>query len=187
MPSRAGAKTTHAFLDSHAQVIEKLLPAVRAVAFFDARGKVLRGRGPVPLVETRPQIRNALKSASAGAGRTLGSILPVGSSAHAAALVLYADTGDDNGRTRRPRPVAGICLLIFHVPNGAQPPSLDALHAQLDPALACVGYQLAQTAERVAPGQLLDEGANELEWLFEIGAPAAQGKASQATHEHGER
>jgi len=187
MPSRTGAKTTHAFLDNHAQVIKKLLPAVRAVAFFDARGKPLRGRGPVPLVETRPQVRCALKSASAGAGRTLESILPVASCVHAAALVLYADTGDDNGRTRRRRPVAGVCLLIFHVPNGAQPPSLDALHAQLDPALACVGYQLAQTAERVAPGQLLDEGANELEWLFEISAPAVQGKAFEATHEHGER
>jgi hypothetical protein len=38
MPTDAGAKTRYEFLDSHAQVIERLLPGVRAVAFFDARG-----------------------------------------------------------------------------------------------------------------------------------------------------
>jgi hypothetical protein len=38
-----------------------------------------------------------------------------------------------------------------------QPPSLDILHAQLDPALECVGYQLAQVAERIAPSHIADE------------------------------
>jgi hypothetical protein len=56
-PSRAGAKTPYEFLVSHAKVIERLVPDERAVAFFDARRKPLRGRGPVPLSETGPQVR----------------------------------------------------------------------------------------------------------------------------------
>jgi diguanylate cyclase (GGDEF)-like protein len=185
-PSRGGAKTTYEFLDSHAQVIEKLLPAVRAVAFFDARGKPLRGRGPVPLSEIRPQVRNALKSAAVGASPTLESILPVAACERAAALVLYADTGT-RGRNRGSRPVVGVCLIVFHVPDGAQSPSLDTLHAQLDPALVCVGYQLAQIAEKGAPEHLLDDGANDLDWLFEISTPPAQGEGSEATQDRGER
>src|ERR1700716_1486962 len=96
MPTDSGAKTRHEFLDSHAQVIERLLPGVRAVAFFDARGKPLRGRGPVPLAETRAQVRAALKSAAAGAGHPVESILPVTASERAASLVLYADAGATN-------------------------------------------------------------------------------------------
>src|SRR5207302_10813464 len=123
-------------------------------------------------------------SAAVGAGRALESILAVTASEHAAALVLYADT-HRRGRDRRSRPVTGVCLIVLHVPDGAQPPSLDTLHAQLDPALACVGYQLARTAERVAPGHLADDRANELEWLFEISTPPAQ--ESQASQDRGER
>jgi diguanylate cyclase (GGDEF)-like protein len=187
MPSRASAKTPYEFLDSHAQVIEKLLPRVRAVAFFDARGKPLRGRGPVPLSETRPQVRSALKSAAAGADRTLESILPVTASEHAAALVLYADT-DSGGRDRGLRHVVGVCLIVLHVPDGVQHPSLGTLHAELDPALACVGYQLAQIAEKKGePGDVPDDDANELEWLFEVSAPAVQGGGSQAAQDRGER
>jgi hypothetical protein len=113
-PSRAGAKTPFEFLDSHAKVIERLLPDVRAVAFFDARGKPLRGRGPVPLLETGPQVRAALKSTAVGVGRPVESILPVTVSERAATLVLYADAGA-SGRNRRSRPLAGVCLIVLHV------------------------------------------------------------------------
>src|SRR3984893_11873097 len=106
-PTDAGAKTRYEFLDSHAQVIEKLLPTVRAVAFFDARGNPLRGRGPVPLAETRPQVRAALKSASLRAGHPVESILPITGSDRAAALILYAD-GGVGARNRRLSPVAGV-------------------------------------------------------------------------------
>ena len=182
----AGAKPPYEFLDSHAQVIEKLLPAVRAVAFFDARGKPLRGRGPVPLLEIGPQVRAALKSAAVGAGHPVESILSVTGSERAAALVLYADAGASAG-DRRLRPVAGVCLIVLDVPDGVQAPSLYSLHAQLDPALDCVGYQLVQTAERLAPGHPPDDGANDLEWLFEVSAPVAQGAVSQAPQDRGER
>jgi diguanylate cyclase (GGDEF)-like protein len=185
-PADAGAKTSFEFLDSHAQVIEKLLPSVRAVAFFDTRGKPLRGRGPVPLAETRAQVRAALKSAAAGAGHPVESIFPVSVSERAASLVLYADSGASR-RNRRSRTATGVCLIVLHVPDGAQPPSLDTLHVQLDPALDCVGYQLAQIAERVAPGHLPDDGANDLDWLFEISAPAVQGEETHATQDRGER
>jgi hypothetical protein len=87
----ASAKTPYEFLDSHAKVIERLLPAVRAVAFFDAHGKPLRGRGPVPLAETGPQVRAALKSTAAGASHPVESILSVTISERAAALILYAE------------------------------------------------------------------------------------------------
>jgi diguanylate cyclase (GGDEF)-like protein len=185
-PKDAGAKTRYEFLDSHAQVIEKLLPTVRAVAFFDARGNPLRGRGPVPLAETRPQVRAALKSVTAGAGHPVESIFPVTPSERAASLVLYADA-DTSRRNRGSRPVAGVCLIVLHVREGVQPPSLDTLHAQLDPALDCVGYQLAQIADRVASGHLSEDGAKDLEWLFEVSAPAVQGELSAATQDRGER
>jgi diguanylate cyclase (GGDEF)-like protein len=185
-PSRAGAKTPYEFLDSHAKVIERLVPDVRAVAFFDARGKPLRGRGPVPLLETGPQVRAALKSTADGAGHPVESILPVTVSERAAALVLYADAGASE-RNRRSRPLAGVCLIVLHVPDGAQPPSLDILHAQLDPALECIGYQLAQAAERIAPSHLAGEGEKDLEWLFEVSAPVVQREISQATQDRGER
>jgi diguanylate cyclase (GGDEF)-like protein len=186
IPTGPGAKTSFEFLDSHAQVIEKLLPSVRAVAFFDTRGKPLRGRGPVPLAETRPQVRAALKSAAAGAGHPVESIFPVTVSERAASLVLYADAGSSR-RNRRSRQAAGVCLIVLHVPDGVQPPSLDTLHAQLDPALDCVGYQLAQIAERVKPAHLPEEGANDLDWLFEISAPALQVEESHAAQDRGER
>jgi diguanylate cyclase (GGDEF)-like protein len=182
----AGANTRYEFLDSHAKVIERLLPGVRAVAFFDAHGKPLRGRGPVPLAETGPQVRAALKSAAAGAGHPVESILPVTLSERAAVLVLHADAGA-GGRNRRSRPPAGVCLIVVHVPDGAQPPSLDALHAQLDPALDCVGHQLAQVTGNVVPAPVTDDSANDLEWLFEVSAPVAQGDASPATQHRGER
>lgn len=183
----AGANTRYEFLDSHAKVIERLLPDVRAVAFFDAHGKPLRGRGPVPLAETGPQVRAALKSAAAGAGHPVESILPVTLSERAAALILYPDAGA-GGRNRRSRPPAGVCLVLVRIPHGAQPPSLEALHAQLDPALDCVGHQLAQIAESsVAPAHIPDDEANDLEWLFEVSAPVVQGEVSQASQQRGER
>jgi diguanylate cyclase (GGDEF)-like protein len=187
VPTRAGVKAPYEFLDNHAQVIERLLPAaVRAVAFFDERGNPLRGRGPVPLSETGPQVRAALRSASLRARHPVESVLPVTGSEHAAALILYADAGV-RARHRRLRPVAGVCLIVLHVPDGAPPPSLEALHAQLDPALDCVGYQLAQSAEKVAPEQLPDDGANDLEWLFEVSASAVHDEVTQAPQDRGER
>ena len=186
-PSSAGAKTLYEFLDNHAQIIERLLPAVaRAVAFFDARGNPLRGRGPVPLGETGPQVRAALRSASLRAGHPVESILPITGSDRAAALILYAD-GGVGARNRRLSPVAGVCLIVLHVPDGAPPPSLEALHAQLDPALNSVGYQLARTAERVAPDSPPDDGARDLEWLFEVSAPTAHDEATQGPQDRGER
>jgi len=92
----------------------------------------------------------------------------------------------DSRRNRRLRPVAGVCLIVLHVPDGVQPPSLDTLHSQLDPALDYVGYQLAQIAERVAPRHP-EDGASDLEWLFEVSAPVVQGEVSQATQDRGER
>ena len=185
MPTSAGTKTRYAFLDSHARVMEQLLPASRAVAFFDARGKPLRGRGPVPLAETRSQIRAALKAAAAAA-HPVGSILPITVSECAAALILYADAGS-RVRTRKTRPVAGVCLIVLEVSDGVPPPSLEALQAQLGPALDCAGQQLAQTAVRAAPGHLPKDGASELEWLFEISSPTSQGELSQAAQDRGER
>jgi diguanylate cyclase (GGDEF)-like protein len=187
-PNSAGAKTRYEFLDSHAHVIERLLPAVvRAVAFFDARGNPLRGRGPVPLSETGPQVRAALRSASLRAGHhPVESILPVAGSERAAALILYADAGVV-ARPRRLRPVAGVCLIILHVPDGVSAPSLESLHEQLDPALDCVGYQLAQTPKIIAPDPLQEDAANHLEWLFEISAPAAHDAVTPAAQDRGER
>ena len=186
-PNSADAKTRYAFLDSHAHVIERLLPAVvRAVAFFDARGNPLRGRGPVPLSETGPQVRAVLRSASLRAGHPVESILPVTGSDRAAALILYADAGVV-ARHRRLRPVAGVCLIILRVPDGVSVPSLESLHEQLDPALDCVGYQLAQTAKIIAPDPLQEDAANDLEWLFEISAPAAHDAVTPAAHDRGER
>lgn len=70
-------KTRYAFLDSYAEIIERPLPAVRALGVFDARGELVRGRGPVPLFQT-PQVRAVLKSAALGAGRVRETIVPCG-------------------------------------------------------------------------------------------------------------
>ncbi|MDE2052111.1 MAG: hypothetical protein KGL45_14620 [Gammaproteobacteria bacterium] len=48
MSSGSGGKARYEFLESYAEIIEQLLPIVRAVAFFDARGSALRGP-PVPM------------------------------------------------------------------------------------------------------------------------------------------
>ena len=52
MPRGACGKTEYAFLDSYDKLIERVLPTVRAVGFFDFRGEPLTGRGPVPLLQT---------------------------------------------------------------------------------------------------------------------------------------
>lgn len=39
MPRSAREKAEYAFLDSYAEMIERLLPTVRAVGFFDFRGE----------------------------------------------------------------------------------------------------------------------------------------------------
>lgn len=186
MPSKVSAKTAFAFLDSHAQVIERLLPGVRAVAFFDARGNPLRGRGPVSLSQTRAQVRTALGSAGKVADHPAESIAEITPSECAAALILYAESHVSGGG-RKVSHVAGVCLIIIRVPDGGPPPSLKSLHTQLDPALACVGYQLGQTAERLGSAHLADAGSADLDWLFEIGTPPDQHEESQATLEHGER
>ena len=119
----SSGKTRYEFLDSYAEVIEQLLPTVRAVAFFDARGNALRGRGPVPLVEARSQIRAVLESAALAAGRPRETILAVNGSQCAAALVLYGDRRA-GGRHRSLPAVAGVCLIVTEVLHGAQPTSL---------------------------------------------------------------
>ncbi len=186
MPSKLGSKTTFAFLDSHAEVIERLLPEVRAVAFFDARGTPLRGRGAVSLSQTRPQIRSALQPPGKGAQDPRESVVEVAPGEYAAALLLYGKSSE-GGRAANTLPVAGACLIVIRVPHGGPPPSLKFLHAQLDPALACAGYQIGQTAGRLRSAHLSDTGATELDWLFEIGTPPEPDEQSKATLEQGER
>lgn len=182
----SSGKTRYEFLDSYAEVIEQLLPTVRAVAFFDARGNALRGRGPVPLVEARSQIRAVIESAALGAGRARETTLAVSSSQCAAALVLYGDrrVGD---RHRSLPAVAGICLIVTEVLNAAQPTSPESLHGELDAILNCVGYHLAEQAARGGPQRPSDEAARDLEWLFKITAPPIQGEGPEMVPDRGER
>jgi diguanylate cyclase (GGDEF)-like protein len=186
MPSKASSKTTFAFLDSHAQVIERLLPDVRAVAFFDARGTPLRGRGPVSLSQVRSQVRSALQPPGNAAEGPRESVAELSPGECAAALLLYTES-EVSARAGKAPPVAGLCLIVIRLPDAGQPPSLESLHAQLDPALMCVGYQLAQVAGRLRSVHPADTGATELDWLLEIGTPPDQDGQSQAPLEQGER
>ena len=187
MARRARATAGYDFLDRHAEVIKRLLPAVRGVAFFDARGRPLRDHGPVPLSQVRLQVRSVLKSTAIGSGRRpVDAILPVSASARAAAFVLYAGNGS-GGPDRSPPAVAGVCLVVFHLATGKDCPPLDTLQAQLEPALACVGDHLAQYAEESTREPPAGEAARDLEWLFEVTAPAPQRGASQEPPDRGER
>lgn len=187
MSGGSDAQARYEFLDSYAEVIEQLLPNVRAVAFFDARGNALRGRGPVPLVEARSQIRAVLRSAALRGGRARESILALsGSQCVAAALILYGDRRA-GGRQQSSPSVAGVCLIVLGVPDVAQSPSLESLHGELDAVLTCVGCHLAEHAAQGGPERPSDAGARDLEWLFEITAPALQGEGSQVMPDRGER
>ena len=174
-------------LDRHAEVIERLVPAVRAVAFFDARGRPLRGRGPVPLSQVRLQVRSVLKSTAIGSGRRpVDALLPLTATERAAAFVLYAGRGTC-GADRPPPPVVGVCLVVFHVAAGADPPPLETLQARLEPALACVGDHLTEHTEGSKRGAPADEGLDDLEWLFKVTEPAARRGESGVPSDRGDR
>ena len=174
-------------LDRHAEVIERLVPAVRALAFFDARGRPLRSRGPVALSQVRLQVRSVLKSTAIGSGRrSVDAILPITATERAAAFVLYAGSGTC-GDHRTPPSVVGVCLVVFHVAAGADPPSLEALHTQLEPALACLADHLTGYTEGSTRGPPTAEGLRDLEWLFEITSPTPQRGASLAASDRRER
>ena len=175
------------FLGRHAQVIERLVPGIRAVAFFDARGRPLRNRGPVPLSQVRLQIRSVLKSTAIGSGRSpLNAILPVSASERAAAFVLYAGSGSRGAKRLAPA-VAGVCLVIFHSASGGDCPPVETLQAQLEPALACVGDHLARYAAESTRGFAAHEGVRDLEWLYEVTSPVPNRGASQPRSDRGER
>ena len=175
------------FLDRHAEVIERLVPGIRAVAFFDARGRPLRAHGPVPLSHVRLQVRSVLKSTAIASGRRpLNAILPVTASERAASFVLYAASGT-RGPHRTASPVAGVCLVVFHVTAGGECPPVESLQAQLEPALACVGDHLARYAAENR-GCAAEEGVRDLEWLYEVTSPGPhRGGAAEARSDHGER
>ncbi len=174
------------FLDRHAEVIERLVPGIRAVAFFDARGRPLRGHGPVPLTQVRLQVRSVLKSTAIGSGRRpVGAMLPVTDSERAVAFLLYAGSGT-RGPNRTAYPVAGVCLIVFHVTAGGECPPVETLQAQLEPALACVGDHLARYAAENR-GCAADEGVRDLEWLYEVTSPVPHRGAAQPRSDHGER
>lgn len=106
------------FLDRHAEVIQRLVPAARAVAFFDAGGRPLRGRGPIPLSQVRLQVRSVLKSTAIASGRSpVGALLPVTASERAAAFPLYSGRATQ-GPNRTPTPVVGVCLIVLPVAAG---------------------------------------------------------------------
>ena len=173
------------FLDRHAQVIERLVPGIRAVAFFDARGRPLSGRGPVPLSQVRLQVRSVLRSTAIGSGRRpLSAILPVSASERAAAFVLYAGS-ESRGAKRIAPPVAGVCLVVFHSASGGDCPPVETLQAQLEPALACVGDHLARYAAENR-GFPAHEGVRDLEWLYEVTSPDAHRGAAQPRSDRGE-
>ena len=175
------------FLDRHAEVIERLVPAVRAVAFFDARGRPLRGRGPVLLSQVRLQVRSVLKSTAIGSGRRpLTAILPLTAFERSAAFLLYAGSGT-GGVRRTPPPVVGVCLVVFHVADGTECPSVETLQAQLEAALACVGEHLARYAGETTQGFAAHEGVRDLEWLLEVTESPPEQGAPQAHCKRGER
>ena len=174
------------FLDRHAEVIERLVPGIRAVAFFDARGRPLKGHGPVPLTQVRLQVRSVLKSTAIGSGRRpVGAVLPVTDSERAVAFLLYAGSGT-RGPNRTAYPVAGVCLIVFHVTAGGECPPVETLQAQLEPALACVGDHLARYAAENR-GCAADEGVRDLEGLYEVTSPVPHRGAAQPRSDHGER
>lgn len=174
------------FLDRHAEVIEGLVPGVRAVAFFDARGRLLGGHGSIPLSQVRLQVRAVLKSTAIGSGvRPVEAILPVTAAERAAAFPLYAG-GATQGPNRTPAPVVGVCVVVLHVAVSADCPPLETLQARLEPALACVADHLAAYGEESVRESPADE-ARDLEWLLEVTGPAPQPGASQARCDHGER
>ena len=175
------------FLDRHAEVIQRLVPAARAVAFFDAGGRPLRGRGPVPFSQVRLQVRSVLQSTAVGPGRRpVGALLPITACERAAAFVLYAGSGTRGAKRIAPQ-VAGVCLVVFHSDSGGDCPPVEILQAQLEPALACVGDHLARYAGESTRGRAADEGVRDLEWLFEVTGPASLGPGSQAPSDRGER
>ena len=175
------------FLDRHAEVIERLVPGIRAVAFFDALGRPLRGHGPVPLTQVRLQVRSVLKSTAIGSGRRpMGAMLPVTDSERAAAFLLYAGSGT-RGPDQTASPVAGVCLIVFHVTAGVECPPVETLQTQLEPALACVGDHLARYAGETPRGCAADEGVRDLEWLHEVTSPVSHRGAAQPRSDHGER
>ena len=175
------------FLDRHAEVIERLVPGIRAVAFFDARGRPLRGHGPVSLTQVRLQVRSVLKSTAIGSGRRpLNAILPVTAFERAASFVLYAASGT-RGPNRTASRVAGVCLIVFHVSAGGECPPVETLQAQLEPALACAGDHLARYAGESTRGFAADEGVRDLEWLYEVASPVPHRGAIQPHSDRGER
>jgi diguanylate cyclase (GGDEF)-like protein len=184
MPRSARGKTEYAFLDSYAELIERLLPTVRAVGFFDFRGDPLRGRGPVPLLQTS-QVRAVLKSAIHSEGHAPEALVPLSARECAAVLVLTAGSGARPDPQRSP-PVTGVCLMVIHVPDGAPPPSLQSLHVELDPALACIGHHLAAHAPSGGRG-LAEEETTHLEWLFEVTTPAVHAEGAPVSPDRGER
>lgn len=149
MRSSACVKARYEWLDEYARIVEQSLPIVRAVAFFDTRGNALRGRGPVPLLDTGPKVREALQLAAKPAGRAAELIFQIGRAECAAVLPLYAEELGHRGQ--RGAPVAGACLIIFGVPEGRPPPTLDSFHAVLDAALGGLGHLLAECARQSPP------------------------------------
>jgi hypothetical protein len=184
MSRSARRKTEYAFLDSYAELIERLLPTVRAVGFFDFRGEPLRGRGPVPLLQTS-QVRAMLKSAIHSEGHAPEALVPLSARECAAVLALTAGSGARPDPQRSP-PVTGVCLMVIHVPDGAPPPSLQSLHVELDPALACIGHHLAAHAPSGGRG-LAEEETTHLEWLFEVTTPAVHAEGAPVSPDRGER
>ncbi len=175
------------FLGWHAQVIERLVPGIRTVAFFDARGRPLRVHGPVPPAQVRLQVRSVLTSAATGSGcRPNGAMLPVTASERAASFVLYAASGT-GGPNRTASPVAGVCLIVFHVAAGGECPPVETLQARLEPVLACVGDHLAQYAAESTRGFVAHEGVRDLEWLYELTSPGPNRGTSQPHSDRGER
>ena len=174
------------FLEWHAQVIERLVPGIRTVAFFDARGRPLRVHGPVPPAQVRQQIRSVLKSAAIVSDcRPNGAMLPVTASERAASFVLYAASGT-RGLHRTASPVAGVCLVVFHVAAGGECPPVEILQAQLEPALACVGDHLARHATENR-GCAADESVRDLEWFYEVTSTVSHRSSAQPRSDHSER
>ena len=185
MARSARAAAGYDFLDRHAEVIKRLLPAVRGVAFFDARGRLLRDHGPVPLAQVRLKVRSALKSTAIGSGRRpVAALLPATATERAAAFVLYAGSGT-HGLNRTPPPPVGVCLVIMHAAAGEDCPHVDTLQAQLEPALACVADHLARYTNGSTQGSSAVPGLRDLEWLFEVTEPDSQGDGSRVPADRG--
>ena len=175
----------HDLLEQHAQVIERLVPTARAVAFFDAQGKPLRCHGSVPLTQVRLQVRSVLKSTATEAGRRpIDALLPISATERAAALVLYA--GEPFALKRMSRLVMGVCLIVFHASSGEECLPVEALKAQLSPALACVGDYLAKCSVTHTPEVPPEKETSDLEWLLEV-TPVPLRNDSERPTARGER